>query len=101
MRPALILGKITAADLLGQDHLPPGGKSLSGQIFVHKLVGELPPLKSPSGLLFLLLVATSCGGEVVRYVGEKIQYESVAMETAGITVIRKGKSRTSWKGAQV
>ena len=32
--------------------------------------------------------------------GEKIQNESVAIETAGITIVRRGKGRVSWKGPQ-
>eukprot|EP00960_Hanusia_phi_P046248 757718-Hanusia_phi.AAC.6 len=39
-------------------------------------------------------------GACFRYIGEKIQKESVAIETAGITIIRRGKQRTTWRGPQ-
>jgi hypothetical protein len=48
---------------------------------------SLPPLFhfSPSSL-------------IPRYIGDKVQSESVAMETAGFTIIRKGLKRATWKG---
>eukprot|EP00960_Hanusia_phi_P026702 746398-Hanusia_phi.AAC.1 len=54
------------------------------------------PLLSPSLCSYL-------GDDSVQvnwYVGEKIQVESVAMETAGFCLIRKGGKRARWKGRQ-
>jgi tRNA U34 5-carboxymethylaminomethyl modifying GTPase MnmE/TrmE len=61
-------------------------------------------IRSPKDRITCLMVGNHSAGKssfVNWYIGEKIQNESVAIETAGFTVIRKGKSRTSWKGAQV
>jgi hypothetical protein len=61
-------------------------------------------IRAPKDRITCLLVGNHSAGKssfVNWYIGEKIQNESVAIETAGITVIRKGKSRTAWKGAQV
>ncbi|EKX55536.1 hypothetical protein GUITHDRAFT_131710 [Guillardia theta CCMP2712] len=50
-----------------------------------------------------LLIGNHSAGKssfVNWYVGEKVQVESVAMETAGFCLIRKGGKRARWKGRQ-
>jgi ribosome biogenesis GTPase A len=68
------------------------------------LMNHASNIRSPKDRITCLLVGNHSAGKssfVNWYVGEKIQNESVAIETAGVTVIRKGKTRTAWKGSQV
>lgn len=68
------------------------------------LVQKAANIRAPKDRITCLMIGNHSAGKssfINWYVGEKIQNESVAIETAGVTVIRKGKSRTAWKGAQV
>ena len=68
------------------------------------LVRKASSIRAPRDRITCLMIGNHSAGKssfINWYIGEKIQNESVAIETAGITVIRKGKSRISWKGAQV
>eukprot|EP00287_Rhodomonas_sp_CCMP768_P013518 CAMPEP_0196722358 /NCGR_PEP_ID=MMETSP1091-20130531/4732_1 /TAXON_ID=302021 /ORGANISM="Rhodomonas sp., Strain CCMP768" /LENGTH=474 /DNA_ID=CAMNT_0042064037 /DNA_START=59 /DNA_END=1483 /DNA_ORIENTATION=- len=60
-------------------------------------------LRPPRDRITCLLIGNHSAGKssfTNWYVGEQIQNESVAIETAGITIIRRGRSRTTWKGPQ-
>lgn len=60
-------------------------------------------LRPPRDRITCLLIGNHSAGKssfTNWYVGEKIQNESVAIETAGITIVRRGRSRTTWKGPQ-
>mmetsp|Transcript_24453 Transcript_24453/g.38459 ORF Transcript_24453/g.38459 Transcript_24453/m.38459 type:complete len:466 (+) Transcript_24453:35-1432(+) len=60
-------------------------------------------MRPPRDRITCLLIGNHSAGKssfVNWYVGDKIQNESVAIETAGITIVRRGKQRTTWKGPQ-
>eukprot|EP00286_Rhodomonas_abbreviata_P016766 CAMPEP_0181316128 /NCGR_PEP_ID=MMETSP1101-20121128/15731_1 /TAXON_ID=46948 /ORGANISM="Rhodomonas abbreviata, Strain Caron Lab Isolate" /LENGTH=472 /DNA_ID=CAMNT_0023423357 /DNA_START=82 /DNA_END=1500 /DNA_ORIENTATION=+ len=60
-------------------------------------------LRPPRDRITCLLIGNHSAGKssfTNWYVGEKIQNESVAIETAGITIVRRGVKRTTWKGPQ-
>ncbi|EKX44238.1 hypothetical protein GUITHDRAFT_109697 [Guillardia theta CCMP2712] len=60
-------------------------------------------MRPPRDRITCLLIGNHSAGKssfTNWYIGEKIQKESVAIETAGITMIRRGKQRTTWRGPQ-
>eukprot|EP00285_Hemiselmis_virescens_P016462 CAMPEP_0173392700 /NCGR_PEP_ID=MMETSP1356-20130122/20793_1 /TAXON_ID=77927 ORGANISM="Hemiselmis virescens, Strain PCC157" /NCGR_SAMPLE_ID=MMETSP1356 /ASSEMBLY_ACC=CAM_ASM_000847 /LENGTH=478 /DNA_ID=CAMNT_0014350571 /DNA_START=41 /DNA_END=1477 /DNA_ORIENTATION=+ len=86
----------TYAALLGREdaftkHLP------------KELIDRARNMRPPRDRITCLLIGNHSAGKssfTNWYVGEKIQNESVAIETAGITIIRRGKGRVTWKGPQ-
>mmetsp|Transcript_24839 Transcript_24839/g.59623 ORF Transcript_24839/g.59623 Transcript_24839/m.59623 type:complete len:473 (+) Transcript_24839:80-1498(+) len=78
-------------------------KDSFSQMLPKELREHAASMRPPRDKVTCLLVGNHSAGKssfVNWYLGESIQSESVAMETAGITIIRKGKKRTSWKGQQ-
>jgi len=58
-------------------------------------------MRAPRDRITCLLIGNHSAGKssfTNWYVGEEIQKESVAIETAGITIVRKGSKKTTWKG---
>ncbi|KAJ1493198.1 hypothetical protein T484DRAFT_2799097 [Baffinella frigidus] len=67
------------------------------------MLRECSAVRPPTDRVTCLLVGNHSAGKssfVNWYVGEHIQSTSVAMETAGFTVVRKGKKRVEWRGKQ-
>lgn len=65
------------------------------------LLDRTKNMRPPRDRITCLLIGNHSAGKssfTNWYVGEQIQKESVAIETAGITIIRKGSKRTTWKG---
>ena len=67
------------------------------------LLRDCSAVRPPADRVTCLLIGNHSAGKssfVNFYVGEEIQSTSVAMETAGITVVRSGKKRVEWRGRQ-
>jgi GTPase Era involved in 16S rRNA processing len=67
------------------------------------LLQNCSAVRPPADRVTCLLIGNHSAGKssfVNFYVGEEIQSTSVAMETAGITVVRSGKKRVEWRGRQ-
>ena len=95
------------AEHLGQEDLVGYGAWLSRALA--PFAAELPPdlvehvqaLRAPGEVISVLLIGNHSAGKssfINWYVGEDVQTTSVAMETAGITAVRRGKKRTQWRG---
>jgi GTPase SAR1 family protein len=72
-------------------HLPP------------QLLERALNMRPPRDRITCLLIGNHSAGKssfVNWYVGENIQNESVAIETAGVTIVRRGRQRATWKGPQ-
>eukprot|EP00277_Geminigera_cryophila_P006496 CAMPEP_0179431500 /NCGR_PEP_ID=MMETSP0799-20121207/16381_1 /TAXON_ID=46947 /ORGANISM="Geminigera cryophila, Strain CCMP2564" /LENGTH=488 /DNA_ID=CAMNT_0021208475 /DNA_START=192 /DNA_END=1658 /DNA_ORIENTATION=- len=66
------------------------------------LLERAKSMRPPRDRITCLLIGNHSAGKssfTNWYVGEQIQKESVAIETAGITIIRKGSKKTTWKGS--
>ena len=65
------------------------------------LVERVQAIRTPGEVISVLLIGNHSAGKssfINWYVGENVQTTSVAMETAGITLVRRGKKRTQWRG---
>lgn len=66
-----------------------------------EMVEHVRRIRAPNECISVLLIGNHSAGKssfVNWYVGEPVQTTSVAMETAGITIVRRGKKRTTWRG---
>jgi GTPase SAR1 family protein len=88
-------------DLVGHRSLLAGMHELFGEELPRDLVERVRRIRAPSEAISVLLIGNHSAGKssfVNWYVGEQVQTTSVAMETSGITVVRRGKKRTQWRG---
>lgn len=98
----------------GADRIGPSDSDLVGhsallvKLHAH-FAQDLPPdlvervraIRAPNDCISVLLLGNHSAGKssfINWYVGEKVQTTSVAMETAGVTLVRRGKKRTQWRG---
>ena len=66
-----------------------------------ELVDRVQSIRAPSEVISVLLIGNHSAGKssfINWYVGEDVQKSSVAMETVGITAVRRGKKRSQWRG---
>ncbi len=82
----------------------PMGDLVNGKPLVEKpleLIERVQSIRSPNNVISVMLIGNHSAGKssfINWYVGEKVQVASVAMETAGVTLVRLGKKRTMWRG---
>mmetsp|Transcript_42297 Transcript_42297/g.62183 ORF Transcript_42297/g.62183 Transcript_42297/m.62183 type:complete len:476 (+) Transcript_42297:158-1585(+) len=95
------------ADGIGRELDLVGHSALLEQLQVHfqelpqDLCERVRAIRAPNDCISVLLLGNHSAGKssfINWYVGEKVQTTSVAMETAGVTLVRRGKKRTQWRG---